>query len=101
MRYFFLFVVSPQHTHKSDGENVPLIVEGGFVPESLFVSGKLSNKMVRQLQDPLSLCSGALPDWCEELSTRTPYLLSFNARRLYFIAKSFGIARALQVWVLE
>lgn len=60
-----------------------------------FINNKISSKLLRQLQDPFTLCSGALPLWCKEISTKSPYLFPFECRRLYFLCTSFGIARAL------
>eukprot|EP01133_Synstelium_polycarpum_P007971 gene7971-9365_t len=69
--------------------------ERTFVNASEFVSQKLTAKIMRQLQDPLALCSGALPDWSKQLLTYCPFLFPFECKRLFFFSTSFGIARAL------
>lgn len=61
-----------------------------------FVNNKITSKILRQLQDPLCLCSGALPNWCTLIATQYSFLLAFECRKLYCTCTSFGIARALQ-----
>lgn len=63
---------------------------------SEFVSTKLTAKLTRQLQDPLMLCTGALPNWCKMLTSLFPFLFPFEVRRLYMASTAFGIARALK-----
>ncbi|GAM27040.1 hypothetical protein SAMD00019534_102150 [Acytostelium subglobosum LB1] len=65
------------------------------VGQTEFISQKLTAKVMRQLQDPLALCGGALPDWCKQLLTYCPFLFPFECKRLFFYSTSFGIARAL------
>eukprot|EP01113_Clastostelium_recurvatum_P006997 TRINITY_DN1321_c0_g1_i2.p1 TRINITY_DN1321_c0_g1~~TRINITY_DN1321_c0_g1_i2.p1 ORF type:complete len:1980 (+),score=516.89 TRINITY_DN1321_c0_g1_i2:142-6081(+) len=69
-----------------------------LVPEVEFVNNKVAAKLMRQLQDPLALCGGALPDWCKTLTSTCGFLFPFECRRLYFCSTSFGIARALQTF---
>ena len=45
-----------------------------------FTSKKITNKIVQQIQDPLALAAGALPNWCEELARSCPFLLPFETR---------------------
>jgi E3 ubiquitin-protein ligase TRIP12 len=66
-----------------------------FVPPSDFISVKISSKLMRQLQDPLTLCSGMLPEWCRQLSSRFNFMFPFEDRRFYFCTTSFGLSRAL------
>lgn len=61
-----------------------------------FINNKVTSKLLRQLQDPLTLCSGALPQWCKELASQCSFLFPFECRKLYYCCTSFGIARALQ-----
>lgn len=60
-----------------------------------FVNMKLTTKVMRQLQDPLTLCSVSPPEWCVLLVQQYHALLPFDARRFYFGATAFGISRAL------
>lgn len=58
-----------------------------------FTSTRLTNKLLRQIHDPLALASGALPNWCLSLSQRFNILFSFNVRSQLFSACAFGPAR--------
>ncbi|CAH0382752.1 unnamed protein product [Bemisia tabaci] len=63
-----------------------------------FLSKKMTNKLLQQIQDPLVLSSGALPAWCEELNTSCPFLFPFETRQLYFNCTAFGASRSI-VWL--
>ncbi|KAL0267404.1 UNVERIFIED_CONTAM: hypothetical protein PYX00_009683 [Menopon gallinae] len=63
-----------------------------------FTSKKITNKLLQQIQDPLVLSSGALPNWCEELSHSCPFLFPFETRQLYFSCTAFGASRSI-VWL--
>eukprot|EP00741_Cyanophora_paradoxa_P011200 tig00020554_g10820.t1 len=65
------------------------------LPPAEFVNAKLTAKLLRQLQDPLALCSGTLPAWCGELVHGCPALFSLEARRAYLYSTAFGTSRAL------
>lgn len=67
------------------------------VPESEFISRKLSTKLTRQLQDVLVVCTGGLPLWCRRLVCEHSYLFPFALRRQYFQLTSLGISRALNL----
>lgn len=60
-----------------------------------FISGKLTPKLARQIQDALALCSGSLPSWCYQLTKACPFLFPFETRRQYFYSTAFGLSRAL------
>lgn len=61
--------------------------------EDLFMSKKISNKLLQQIQDPLVLASNGLPKWCEDLNFASPFLFPFETRQLYFNCTSFGTSR--------
>ncbi|KAH8849620.1 E3 ubiquitin-protein ligase [Schistosoma japonicum] len=63
-----------------------------------FTSTRLTNKLLRQIHDPLALASGALPNWCISLSQRFNVLFSYAVRSQLFSACAFGPARAV-VWL--
>nr|XP_050852146.1 E3 ubiquitin-protein ligase HECTD1 isoform X6 [Vespula vulgaris] len=95
-----VFVLS---TTRDDGRNnVSDIVESEdamcWVHPDDFTSKKITNKVVQQIQDPLALAAGALPNWCEELARSCPFLLPFETRRLYFSCTAFGASRSI-VWL--
>ena len=69
--------------------------ESAALPADAFVSAKLAGKMVRQLGDTLSLCSGSLPAWCVALARTCPFLFPFETRQQLFYCTTFGLARAL------
>ena len=59
----------------------------------MFMSKKITNKLVQQIQDPLVLSADALPDWCKELSFTCPMLFPFETRLLHFHCTAFGASR--------
>eukprot|EP00743_Colponemidia_sp_Colp-15_P006342 GILK01006824.1.p1 GENE.GILK01006824.1~~GILK01006824.1.p1 ORF type:complete len:883 (+),score=185.43 GILK01006824.1:242-2650(+) len=75
--------------HHSSTDYQPVIAVAEFVNQ------KLNAKLMRQLQDPLTLCSNSFPLWCRDLVFSCPFLFTFEARRIYFQSTSFGISRAL------
>eukprot|EP00794_Sanderia_malayensis_P020162 gene20162-22137_t len=68
------------------------------VPDDEFISMKLTNKLMQQIQEPLVLASGALPSWCEFLVINYPQLFPFETRKMYFQATAFGCSRSI-VWL--
>uniref|UniRef100_A0A7S0JI46 HECT domain-containing protein n=1 Tax=Calcidiscus leptoporus TaxID=127549 RepID=A0A7S0JI46_9EUKA len=66
------------------------------LPPSAFVNRKLNAKLLRQLQDPLALCSRSLPGWCSALTSDCGFLFNFDSRRLFLHSTAFGLSRALQ-----
>ncbi|GAB0092249.1 E3 ubiquitin-protein ligase Ufd4 [Sergentomyia squamirostris] len=64
----------------------------------LFMSKKITNKLVQQIQDPLVLSSNSLPSWCEDLNQSCPFLFPFETRQLYFSSTAFGASRSI-VWL--
>ncbi|TNM95715.1 hypothetical protein fugu_016798 [Takifugu bimaculatus] len=63
-----------------------------------FTSKKITTKILQQIEEPLALASGALPDWCEQLTAKCPFLIPFETRQLYFTCTAFGASRAI-VWL--
>lgn len=71
-------------------------VQENEVPTStpeIFMSKKITNKLLQQIQDPLVLSSNSLPDWCENLNQSCPFLFPFETRQLYFSCTAFGASR--------
>eukprot|EP01122_Echinamoeba_exundans_P000591 TRINITY_DN10518_c0_g1_i1.p1 TRINITY_DN10518_c0_g1~~TRINITY_DN10518_c0_g1_i1.p1 ORF type:complete len:1704 (-),score=351.99 TRINITY_DN10518_c0_g1_i1:7-5118(-) len=68
-----------------------------LIPVREFSNGKLTSKLMRQLQDALMVCAGSLPLWCTFLTTSTSlhFIFPFELRQLLFRATSLGISRAL------
>jgi len=65
-----------------------------------FLSKKITNKLVTQIQDPLVLSAASLPGWLEELSLNSPFLFPFETRQLYFHCTAFGSSRSI-VWLQQ
>lgn len=63
-----------------------------------FISKKITNKLLQQIQDPLTLASGSQPDWCDHLTYSYPMLFPFETRQLYFSCTAFGTSRSI-VWL--
>ncbi|XP_037550874.1 E3 ubiquitin-protein ligase HECTD1 isoform X1 [Nematolebias whitei] len=63
-----------------------------------FTSKKVTTKILQQIEEPLAVASGALPDWCEQLTSKCPFLIPFETRQLYFTCTAFGASRAI-VWL--
>ena len=49
-----------------------------------FLSKKITNKLVTQIQDPLVLSAASLPSWVEELSLNSPFLFPFETRQALY-----------------
>jgi len=67
---------------------------------SLWSSHKLTQKLLHQLEDPLSVASGATPEWCDALTSLSPFLFSLDARRKLLESTAFGISHSV-FWVQE
>jgi len=63
-----------------------------------FISEKINNKLIQQLQDPLVLASRSLPEWCKNLLYSYKFLFPFESRQLYFTTTAFGVSRSI-VWL--
>ncbi|XP_033978177.1 E3 ubiquitin-protein ligase HECTD1 [Trematomus bernacchii] len=63
-----------------------------------FTSKKITTKILQQIEEPLALASSALPEWCEQLTSKCPFLIPFETRQLYFTCTAFGASRAI-VWL--
>lgn len=61
-----------------------------------FMNTKLAAKATRQLQDPLVIMTGNLPNWLPQLAYACPFLIPFETRQLLFYVTSFDRDRALQ-----
>lgn len=60
-----------------------------------FLSSKLTAKANRQLQDPLVIMTGNLPNWLAEIANAAPFMFPFETRQLLFYATTFDRDRAL------
>ncbi|GCB66518.1 hypothetical protein scyTo_0015007 [Scyliorhinus torazame] len=96
LRILYIIASDPYSTWKgheeSDGQ-----LEFNVSPEE-FTSKKVTTKILQQIEEPLALASSALPDWCEQLTSKCPFLIPFETRQLYFTCTAFGASRAI-VWL--
>uniref|UniRef100_A0A182NQL1 E3 ubiquitin-protein ligase n=1 Tax=Anopheles dirus TaxID=7168 RepID=A0A182NQL1_9DIPT len=67
-----------------------------IVPQVEFIHSKIAAKASRQLQDPLVIMTGNLPQWLQQIAVACPFLFPFETRHLLFYAVSFDRDRALQ-----
>ncbi|CAG9853614.1 unnamed protein product [Phyllotreta striolata] len=67
-----------------------------ILPPSEFLNSKIAAKASRQLQDPLVIMTGNLPNWLQQIASVCPFLFPFETRQLLFYATSFDRDRALQ-----
>ncbi|XP_044752969.1 E3 ubiquitin-protein ligase TRIP12 isoform X2 [Coccinella septempunctata] len=74
----------------------PLLEYRPILPPSDFLNSKIAAKASRQLQDPLVIMTGNLPNWLQQIATVCPFLFPFETRQLLFYATSFDRDRALQ-----
>lgn len=63
-----------------------------------YISKKITNKLIQQIQDPLVLTSSSLPEWCEHLMYQYPILFPFEIRQMFFQSTAFGTSRSI-VWL--
>eukprot|EP00050_Salpingoeca_kvevrii_P009459 m.3111 g.3111 ORF g.3111 m.3111 type:complete len:1732 (-) comp2265_c0_seq1:248-5443(-) len=63
--------------------------------DSAFVNNKLSNKLMRQINDFEAICRSSFPDWCRQVVSTCPFIVPFESRQLYFYYTAFGSVRAL------
>lgn len=74
----------------------PAIEYRPIIQYSEFLNSKIAAKASRQLQDPLVIMTGNLPNWLPQIASACPFLFPFETRQLLFYATSFDRDRALQ-----
>jgi E3 ubiquitin-protein ligase TRIP12 len=74
----------------------PAVEYKAIIPASEFLNSKIAAKASRQLQDPLVIMTGNLPNWLQQIASVCPFLFPFETRQLLFYATSFDRDRALQ-----
>ena len=63
-----------------------------------YISKKITNKLMQQIQDPLVLTSASYPEWCENLMYQYPMLFPFQIREVFFQSSAFSTSRSI-VWL--
>ncbi|XP_078248266.1 E3 ubiquitin-protein ligase HECTD1 isoform X10 [Pogona vitticeps] len=96
LRILYIVASDPYaiRTSQEDGDEQ---LQFNFPPDE-FTSKKITTKILQQIEEPLALASGALPDWCEQITSKCPFLIPFETRQLYFTCTAFGASRAI-VWL--
>lgn len=59
-----------------------------------FANANLSKKLNEQLDDPLCVVSGVLPEWCVAAPAFAPRLFSYDSRRSLLERAAFGVSRS-------
>ncbi|KNC51475.1 E3 ubiquitin-protein ligase UPL3 [Thecamonas trahens ATCC 50062] len=67
----------------------------GVVASGEFVNQVVTAKLERQMQDPLTVTSGAFPSWVTQLMAGAPFVFPFATRKQFLHTTAFGVARAL------
>ncbi|XP_077179156.1 E3 ubiquitin-protein ligase HECTD1 isoform X9 [Paroedura picta] len=96
LRILYIVASDPYSTRTSQEEGDEQL-QFNFPPDE-FTSKKITTKILQQIEEPLALASGALPDWCEQITSKCPFLIPFETRQLYFTCTAFGASRAI-VWL--
>ncbi|CEP60902.1 putative ubiquitin-protein ligase UFD4 LALA0_S02e02278g [Lachancea lanzarotensis] len=63
-----------------------------------FINSKISAKLSCQLDEPLIVASGCIPEWCTVVTQQYPFLFPLELRMFYLQSTSFGYARLIQIW---
>lgn len=69
-----------------------------FQNDDYFVNSKLSAKLARQLDEPLVIAGGVLPEWTLRLTKEYSFLFPFESRMFFLQCTSFGYGRLIQLW---
>ncbi|XP_015270685.1 PREDICTED: E3 ubiquitin-protein ligase HECTD1 isoform X8 [Gekko japonicus] len=96
LRILYIVASDPYSTRTAQEEGDEQL-QFNFPPDE-FTSKKITTKILQQIEEPLALASGALPDWCEQITSKCPFLIPFETRQLYFTCTAFGASRAI-VWL--
>jgi E3 ubiquitin-protein ligase TRIP12 len=70
-----------------------------FAPDATsFLNFKLTAKLNRQLEEPLIVASGILPNWSISITRKYPFLFPLETRIFFLQSTSFGYSRLIQLW---
>lgn len=78
--------------------NINQNVSNPSTSEILFLNYKLSAKLNRQLDEPLLVASGILPDWAIIIPREFPFLFPLDTRLFFLKSTSFGYSRLIDFW---
>lgn len=66
--------------------------------DALFLNYKLTAKLNRQLEEPLIVASGTLPDWSIDITRNFPFVFPLETRVFFLQSTSFGYSRLIDLW---
>eukprot|EP00543_Licmophora_paradoxa_P006147 CAMPEP_0202444320 /NCGR_PEP_ID=MMETSP1360-20130828/3445_1 /ASSEMBLY_ACC=CAM_ASM_000848 /TAXON_ID=515479 /ORGANISM="Licmophora paradoxa, Strain CCMP2313" /LENGTH=1953 /DNA_ID=CAMNT_0049060293 /DNA_START=27 /DNA_END=5888 /DNA_ORIENTATION=- len=58
-------------------------------------SQHLTNKLLEQIENPLVVASGSIPEWCTTMPSLSPRLFAYEARRTLLERSAFGVSRSV------
>jgi len=64
-------------------------------PNEDFHCNTLTSSLLRQLSDPLAVCTGSVPTWCSKLAGACRFLFPYSVRRILHHSCNLGLGRAL------
>lgn len=64
----------------------------------LFLNYRMTAKLNRQLEEPLIVASGTLPDWSVAVTRQFPFLFPLDTRVFFLQSTSFGYSRLIELW---
>jgi len=73
----------------------PTIKQEGQADDEDFQCNSLTAKLLRQLSDPLAICTASIPEWCRNFAGTCRFLFPFSARRILHHSCNLGLSRAL------
>lgn len=76
-------------------QGVEVAAAAGLDQET-FHCASLTGLLLRQLSDPLAVCTGSVPAWCIDLAGACCFLFPYSVRRIVHHSCNLGLARALQ-----
>jgi E3 ubiquitin-protein ligase TRIP12 len=79
--------------------HINLEVSNPSTSDAVFLNYKLAAKLNRQLDEPLFVASGILPDWAVILPRKFPFLFPLETRLFFLKSTSFGYSRLIDYWL--
>ena len=67
--------------------------------DAIFLNYKLTAKLNRQLDEPLLVASGILPDWAVIIPREFPFLFPMESRLFFLRSTSYGYSRLIDYWI--
>lgn len=81
--------------------NINSTVTNPSTSDIIFLNYKLSAKLNRQLDEPLLVASGILPEWAIIIPREFPFLFPLETRLFFLKSTSFGYSRLIDFWLTK